>query len=392
MSRVGVVVAGLALAVGLLWPAAPAADPDRSAGPDADAADAGPLHARAAELLAFCRPQPDLQGCVLQEAERVLAVRGSPEAFRLLAETTQADASLRPQDHQLAHDLGRASIDHYPNTTAALAVCPFNMASGCFHGVLEAHFGRQGPPAAAADVAGLCTPDGGWNRQFQCLHGLGHGLTMVAGHDLPQALAWCDLLGDGGHQDSCHGGAFMENIMGETMVADHHHHGNASTWVRLKPDDLSYPCDVVEPRHQRTCWFLQSSAVLQQGFGLTEAFATCDGAPEEYVRLCYQSMGRDISGRTLRDGPQILQQCGQGSEPYVPDCIYGAAQEMVNYAGDVAPGFAFCPTTPTASRATCWRAVGAMLSVLETDDGARRAWCAQAAANEADCLSGAGLA
>lgn len=384
--KLGVALAALTLALGVLWPGiAP-----HPSGPAAAPQDDGPLRATAAEVAAHCSGSADLVACVLADAGRLLDAQGSPAAFQLLADVTKAMPELAPEDHQLAHDLGRLSIQHYPNTTAALADCPTSMASGCFHGVLEAHFGRYGPPQASKDVVGLCTPDVGWNRQFQCLHGLGHGLTMVAGHDLPQALVWCDLLTQSLHADSCEGGAFMENIMGTTSVADHHHHGN-STWVRLKADDLSYPCDAVAERHLRTCWFLQSSAILQQGFGLEQVFETCDQAPSAYVRLCYQSAGRDISGRTQRDGAQVNAQCSLGKADLVPECVYGAAQEMVNYAGAVAPGFRYCPTAPEASRPTCFLAVGAMLGVLETDRAAQEAWCVQAGAYEQDCRSGAGL-
>jgi hypothetical protein len=75
----------------------------------------------------------------------------------------------------------------------------------------------------------------------------------------------------------------------------------------------------------------------------------------------------------------------------MPECVFGAAQEMVNNAGRVEPGFAYCPTAPEAARARCFEAVGAMAAVLHPD-GQARVPCAKAAAYESACLRGAGLA
>ncbi len=59
-----------------------------------------------------------------------------------------------------------------------------------------------------------------WLR-FQCVHGIGHGLTMFYAHNSAAGVGGCDLLREHWDRESCYGGAFMENIVNAT--ASHHH-------------------------------------------------------------------------------------------------------------------------------------------------------------------------
>src|SRR5690606_20446047 len=98
------------------------------------------------------------------------------------------------------------------------------------HGVIQSYFvdhaARHGSHLDVATVDGLCAAQRGDEGEqwllFQCAHGMGHGLLMLAGYHLPTALEWCDLVSDPWERESCYGGVFMENIVHVTMP---HHTG-----------------------------------------------------------------------------------------------------------------------------------------------------------------------
>ncbi len=324
-------------------------------------------------LLEVCGKSPlGLVPCAQDKLEAVLLTKGSESAYQILENASAQDPAMEAEGHNVAHQLGRTSVSYYPTSKEALRHCPLTMASGCFHGVLERHFTNVGPPRQAGDLTQLCTQDDGANRYFQCLHGLGHGLDMVAMHELPQALAWCSLLSLNWTQDSCAGGVFMENIVADTSME--HHHGMAMpnmTWVRLKADDLQYPCDAVSQRWWRDCYWLQSSAVLRLGKTMQDAFTACDAAPNGYQDVCYESMGRDISGTNHREASAIVNACMGGQFTLRGSCIYGAAQEIVNNSGKTAPGFTFCSQVPLRQKTDCYRAMGAMVRNLAPTDRQR---------------------
>ena len=50
---------------------------------------------------------------------------------------------------------------------------------------------------------------------------------MIYAHNLPKALAGCDLLSDDWDKRSCYGGAFMENIVNVTDAA------SSGAWTRI---------------------------------------------------------------------------------------------------------------------------------------------------------------
>src|SRR5438094_8385415 len=154
----------------------------------------------------------------------------------------------------------------------AFTDCTEIFQSGCYHGVIQAYFER----ARAVDAAGvnaLCGPyvADQWLR-FQCVHGAGHGLTMFYDHDLPRALAGCDLLGEAWDRESCYGGAFMENVVNATAPhhaahalhshAAAHDHGAAPPFKALDPTDLQYPCSIVAQRYLVACYNMQTSVML----------------------------------------------------------------------------------------------------------------------------------
>src|SRR5690242_3305658 len=161
--------------------------------------------------------QSDCYDRFLLAAVRAHGVRTALGTLSVLA---AHDAQLRADGHVFAHAIGiaagRAAVD---NVAGAFTSCTVIFQSGCYHGVIQAYFERVSR-VDTASVNALCAayalPGADQWLRFQCVHGMGHGLTMYYDHDLPRALTGCDLLRVEWDRESCYGGAFMENVVHAT--------------------------------------------------------------------------------------------------------------------------------------------------------------------------------
>src|SRR6185369_728631 len=139
------------------------------------------------------------------------------------------------------------SFAHYKNFPLSFSHCREAYASGCYHGVLEGYLSSRAS-VTAEDVGALCGSLGESGKtdwlKFQCVHGLGHGLTMYYDHDILKALLLCDALKSSRERDSCYGGVFMENIVAyqqRTFRSEagrgHQHHAQTTQRILLNPKD-----------------------------------------------------------------------------------------------------------------------------------------------------------
>lgn len=428
------ILAALA-AVGCGAPAArPAAPP--AAGADSPVPQCAEL-ARAAKI-----------GCYQPVFLAELGEQGVARAIGLLERAAAADADVQRDGHVYAHAIGISAYDPATEVSTTFGRCSPVFQSGCYHGVIQAYFAdlqRAGTPVNAATLAGLCEDqrDEGASRWllFQCVHGLGHGVTMFRGHNLPRALEDCDLLADGWEREGCYGGAFMENIGNATaphhteMLAGGHAHdagesgggGEAGEHAAMHDDhvasgtaaehhagegaspepasqasfralddaDPHHPCSKLAARYGSACYAMQTSAVLfRNGGDIPATIGFCNDAPAAYRGICFSSLGRDISGRTVQDHGESARLCSLAPADAQPWCYVGVVKNFIDVTAVAADGLAYCAGVPAGNnRDACYRAAGEEIWVLERDAAARIAQCAAAgAAGATECMRGAGVA
>ena len=226
----------------------------------------------------------DKEGCYEEVILSRLDEEGVYEAIRVLEAIGSVDPEVERDGHKYVHGIGITAYQDNPSWSETFGQCTELYQSGCYHGVIQARFMAMGE-ITAADVNDLCEMYKGDPADrfvlFQCLHGMGHGLTMFYGHDLPVALEGCDHLSASWDQRSCYGGAFMENIMNATAphhmvddmmveagdaanadrtllesdqdasLAEHEH--PESEWAGLDAQDPLYPCSILEERYLPEC-------------------------------------------------------------------------------------------------------------------------------------------
>ncbi|MBD0291011.1 MAG: hypothetical protein ICV74_07130, partial [Thermoleophilia bacterium] len=218
---------------------------------------------------------------------------------------------------------------------------------------------------------------------YQCVHGLGHGLMIYSGYNLPFSLRICDRLRTEWDQTSCTGGVFMENLSST--------YGVKSKWLR--DDDPVYPCDAVQERHKLYCYLMVTSRINElNGFEWRKTAETCRRVEHEWIGVCFESYGRDASGSTRQDAAEAARLCSYAGA-YEGSCVYGAARDMTSNYANGRRASELCRRIGESLRPRCFRGIGTILGNLEPADEGKRRACAAVTpkAYVASCVAGAGV-
>jgi hypothetical protein len=312
-------------------------------------------------------------GCLEQAFGNVAYREGPKAALRLFDTRLPVDANVERDCHRIVHTIGSAAFALYDgNVARTFAAGSATCASGYYHGILERAFVGLTTKRDLGRVArSLCVSAGIRRRGFldyQCRHGLGHGLMIQTGYDLPTALELCRELGTGWDMVTCTGGVFMENV-GTRF-------GFRSPWLR--DDDVLYPCDAVRLEHRRSCYVRASTRALETGGDSFEkAAGVCRSAGTPWARYCFRGFGRDVVVEArYRDAAKARALCELAGR-YVRDCLYGAARTFADgtrIAG-VRRAARFCEGVPHGQQAACVSGLGLVVGLLFPTDRSRREAC-----------------
>jgi hypothetical protein len=333
------------------------------------------------------------QRCYEQAFGNVAYYDGPKAALKLFAQQMAANKAIESGCHRIAHTIGSASLVRFHGDipkafSQGSSIC----WSGYYHGILErAFFGistQAGLIKAARSVCASPTLQSDEWLLYQCVHGLGHGLMISTGYDLPFALHVCDRLQTSWDQTSCTGGVYMENVNAANGTA----YGGKTPWVRS--NDLVYPCDApVTKGHRLYCYLMVTSRVLAaNGYDWKATAKICAHVEKIWVSTCFQSYGRDADGSSRQDPVRDRALCKLAG-PGERDCLYGAVRDMTaNYAGGKQASV-LCRQLAAGFRADCYRGIGTILGSLKPDTAGRHVACAAVTpAPFLDaCLQGAGV-
>lgn len=280
--------------------------------------------------------------------------------------------------HQQAHFIGRIGYDVAGKDV--FASCTSSCHSGCYHGAMESFLNEQGTVNLAANIDELCKIFVTTFGTFECFHGVGHGVLAYVNYDMPSAIAQCRELTGGFAEASCFGGMFMENILtGQGLGAGTAVH--TTNWVNR--EDPYFPCNAIpqDTDLQRECYMMQTSWMLTMfNYNFDRVVDACLYAPKDMTPVCFQSLGRDIAGYTLRDPKRIVELCAK-----VPDqsgygelCAVGALNVVVDFWGpDLgAQGSELCNALSDTRRERCYTVLATRLTDVFSDLSARERACA----------------
>ena len=312
------------------------------------------------------------QPCIQQAFGNMAYYQGPKVALRLFAQR-YGDYS-DPSCHPVAHRIGSATLarDH-GNVSKAFAQGSSACFSGFYHGILERALLslKTFDAASLARVSRrLCAdPEVRSSRWLTgaCTHGLGHGLMITTGYNLPLALKVCDRLGSNRDNRSCNGGVFMENLSTTFGVLSRY----------LRKDDPVYPCDAVASSDKFECYELITSHVVRANGGDWKKTAeTCASVSRPWESTCFWSFGRDVAGQAHYDPTQIQSLCSLAS-PYQREglCVLGSAMTMVSNFESGKQAAGLCSTTWHGFRRACFYGVGSVMAAYAPTAKARARNC-----------------
>jgi hypothetical protein len=287
--------------------------------------------------------------CYEKYFDTVVKQDGSGSALAQLEKLNKQDGSVEAICHTVIHRIGHSALKFYGTVDKAIAAGNGSEIcwSGYYHGVMEQYMAKFSDSELLRLMTSICEPsDRPYSfDHYNCLHGLGHGLTIRFEQDIFKALPYCEAVTGGWEQQSCFGGVFMQNI-----ATDGVNHKS----VALDPANPIYPCNVVKVAQKESCYLIQTSQVLRiNGLNYAKGFEVCDGVEKDFVSTCYMSMGRDISGNSVLDHTKIVPLCSLGKESYQRHCYIGASKNAVFNDRGTARADALCKVVPRSFKKDC---------------------------------------
>ena len=139
----------------------------------------------------------------------------------------------------------------------------------------------------------------------------------------------------------------MENIMAEINP-------NHSTKYIIASEPF-YPCTAVDGRYKQACYLIQSSQALNSVNGdFSRVFSLCANTEETFRATCYQSLGRDASGRNISNIQQTRDTCLLGQDfDAQSNCAIGAVKDITWYHHSDVQAKEFCDTLDPSLAPIC---------------------------------------
>jgi len=303
----------------------------------------------------------------------LVARGGPPRALRALQVWMARDDQVMAGAHMHAHEIGYQAYEAAPTLAGRLSLCLDVAAGGCFHGVLMrqvlAH-GADAMLASASTCDGLRRPGVPRGTELECLHGLGHGMSLAAlsrgrasgaapgGPELREALQACQAVTRPGGSYHCFRGAFMEYMIAATVPLFHYPN------PPKMQGDLHWPCRPLAEEFGEVavhaCYDYQGSWILSRSKSAQAAFASCLEAPGEVSQAaCAANIGRDA----LAEGNGALTLCLQAraSAPQLTgECVGGSAAYLIYRSpspASLSAARTLCRQLPASERPACTRRV-----------------------------------
>ena len=308
----------------------------------------------------------------LEQAFANIAYNDGPDAaLDKFDEDIKTPGPIESNCHRIVHAIGAGALAHFDgNVGQAFVAGRASCTSGYYHGILERAFLDSDLKDLGAAAREFCADPKIRETEFiayQCVHGLGHGLMIYTGYDLPFSLKTCDKLGVDAL--SCTGGVFMENYQSS--------YGVSSRW--LKEKDLIYPCNAVAEKHKFYCYDMVTARILPKtNWNWKKTAKWCRKSEPKWVPICFQSMGRDASGFTRLDPVRILEICKNAKE-MATQCVHSAAKDMTYTDVSARRAKVLCNTAPAPQQDFCWIGIGAILGSFDAATEKRKALCDEAA-------------
>lgn len=283
----------------------------------------------------------------IKETKAVLLARlenESPKAsFAYLRKAINDDPSLARECHPLLHHLGHAAYEKYKDFNTTISYQDNLCNSGYTHGTIEAHF------AASTDInetlKNTCTASKKLTfEQWQCFHGVGHGVMYYTNKDVKASIALCETLAQNA-QKSCVNGVFMERFIVISHSGESDEHAEHIDAALCKDQPASYKPD---------CYTYAPTAYLSlHPNDYRGAFTQCEAVETTYRSTCIYGVGGQAMKENVLDPSIARDTCAIAPVDTRKMCAQGAIGILINHHGDTEPVKPLCSSVFSNYKTTC---------------------------------------
>jgi len=285
--------------------------------------------------------------------------------------------------HAPAHHLGEFLYDYTDDLETAISVADSRCGGAIFHGVLEKFFENSSNNSISIDQivpSKICpNKDNEFSlERYECLHGLGHGLTVYYQYDVFEAIKHCGDFSEDWEINTCSNGVFMENV-------DSYLSGSVAMFEQ---NDVFYPCNKMDSKYASACYHHQNTFMLvQNNYSIPDTFSDCDNiTSQEYVKYCYRGMGRQLapvsSSIEIPVDPEIkfsqsIEICQKGQMQFQGNCLMGTLRVIIDQ-DSLEEGFRYCEFLPEQFKYDCYNLLGVWIKMAYESSNDQINQCSQA--------------
>ncbi len=284
-----------------------------------------------------------------------LVDKDSPkDAFAYIEDNLPTNPSFARDCHPLLHEVGHEAFHKYGSFSEAIKFQNELCNSGYTHGVIESAFDHTKDISSL--VKTICNIDSQTKfQQWECFHGVGHGVMIYSNQDVNKSLELCAKLPSQFATDSCKNGLFMERF----VVIDHIGNINPKKTV-----DLNF-CELQQPENKADCYLYAPSGYLTIHTNeYKAALEWCKGSQPNYYQACIRGVGTQVMKDNITQPTIALSICDKAPKNTNDTCIRGAVGLQIVNDGSVQRAKELCQNEFKKYKIACVEEVSASQSLL----------------------------
>jgi len=266
--------------------------------------------------------------------------------------------------HDEGHHLGSWLYNYTKDLKEALNYATLYCGGSNYHGIIQSYFDLeyrvQNVDRNQIKVSQLCPLEQenvNWIHERECIHGIGHGLTILYDYNTTAAVNGCNQFIALWAQSACSRGIFMENV----------NHFIKTGKGDFDKNEIYSPCDKTVEKFAPQCYFYLPWYLLWgKNYSHNDAYAQCDNiSPNKFVKYCYQGIGMTLLFDENINPEQVIKKCYERNQTdYHNDCLLGTMRAMLKQDATTSAAFEICGLSDIDFKSECHKIIGMWIKVF----------------------------
>jgi len=251
-----------------------------------------------------------------------LTLQSPTDALKKLREESAHNPIILRNCHEISHEIGKITYETSDDFKNALQFQDPFCNSGFLHGVIEAFF-SQNPPTTET-LQSTCSPSFPYTySDWQCAHGIGHGIMYANGEILDDSIRLCESLATKDMINACKNGIFMEYFNEEGIE-----HVDRKNPFRI--------CTTQNETNKPDCYlYAPTASLFLSNYNYEKVARQCSKLDKSVQTYCFQGLGSEAMKKNL-DSPEKIVTICHLTQDY-NDCIIGASTYAFFHFGNARP-------------------------------------------------------